>query len=194
MRVKRRSRRCGAVWSEATHAECDCKWLSPPQRAPHALKAEGFHRRPAEDWAGTASLTSPVSRQLPQRSTEEWRREERRGAKSCREEHRGFLEVFKKITSWDYTCWMANTDVLIFLIQGDAPLSRRRPVSLVNTVLHFGSGILRCFINTLRSHSVVGCVSWLIHLQIYTMWTFAQKKSDRSKIHAHLYLKIPLCK
>lgn len=90
VRVKRRGRCCGIVWSEATHAECDCIWLSPPQRAPHALKAEGFHQCPAANWAGTASLTSLVSRQLPRRSTEEWRREE----------HHVDWKFTRKMTSW----------------------------------------------------------------------------------------------
>lgn len=58
--MKRHSGRCVGLWSEFTHAKGDCKWLSPLQCAPHALKPEGFHRRPAEDCAGTASMTSSL--------------------------------------------------------------------------------------------------------------------------------------
>lgn len=58
--MKRHSRHCVGLWSEFTHAKGDCKWLSPMGCAPHALKPEGFHRRPAEDCAGTASMTSSL--------------------------------------------------------------------------------------------------------------------------------------
>lgn len=49
----------------------------------------------------------------------------------------------------------------------------------------------RYFIHTLWSHGVLGCVSCLIQLQKYTMWTLHEKKSDRSKRRAHFKLKIP---
>lgn len=65
--MKRHSGPWVSLWSEFTHAKGDCKWLSPLRRAPHAPKPEGFHRRPAEGGAGTASMTSNVSRQLPRR-------------------------------------------------------------------------------------------------------------------------------
>lgn len=65
--MKRHSGPSVGLWSEFTHAEGDCKWLSPLQRAPHALKAEGFHRHPAEECSGTASVTSSLLATASQR-------------------------------------------------------------------------------------------------------------------------------